>query len=1480
MSCRILALQARGRASEDVSIKVVWSRLWTASLCLFLLFLYSLPARSQTTTYYWQYPGQRHVADSGCAINAYNNEVCATAYATCQSVADGGSLVGLVNDPPYLKCYTSYTDDNGVTTVEVSDINPNCPAGLVYDFNTPVGCAPSLGAQPNKAIGSPCGTAQCSVGEPISVGTGNVFVEISDYDTAGENKLGFHRYYNSRASYFGTLAANWRGSFDRFIRQADSSTLVAERADGQIIQFTLNAGIWTTDSDLDMSITDSGGLWKLVDKDGNIEQYDDSGTKSGYLNSIQKRNGYIQTLSYNSSNQLTHVVDSYGRQLTFSYNGQLLQTLTTPESSVSYSFEASTSSGGNDRLKTVSYSTSPVTTQVFTYSSGANNAYALTSITDENGVVHESWTYDSYGRGLTSKVGTGSNADTTTISYNDSDGSRNVTNGLGQQEVYKFTTLQGTPKITEIDRKATSTTAAATKLFTYDANGYSASVTDWNGHRTEYTNNAYGHPTQIKEAADTASPRTTNITYGNTYHNVVVTVSTSGQFVSTSHDGSGNLTSSTATDYTSQSVPYSTNGQTRTTIYTWSPTGQLLSVQKPRTDVTAKTQYTYGTDGALLTITDAANHVTQITSHTGGGLPLTMVDANGVTTTLGYDARQRLTSSSIMVGGTARTTAYSYDAVGNLLTTMMPDGSTFTNAYDDAHRPISKTDYDGDVIAYTLDPMGNQTQAITKNASGTTTRQHASTFDALGRLLTDKDGMNDTTTYAYDANGNATTITDPASHAITQAFDAFNRRTSVTDRGTGITATSYDAHDRPLTVTAPNGAVTSYVYDGFGEMIQETSADRGTTVYQYDADGNLTQKTDATGAVTNWTYDALDRPLARSYPADSTLNVTFTYDQSGHGEGIGRLTSLTDASGSLSRSYDERGNVTSESRTSGTHTLTTAYSYDANGSPSGMTYPSGLVLAYTRDHEMRLKTIQVKPSGASSFSNLITNAAYQPFGPLGTMTLASGITETPTYDLDYRMTQLVTAGSASLLNLTYGYNANSDPTTITDNLNSTNTQTLGYDAMDRLNSASSGYYGPISWTYDLNGNRTQQNGSGIITTYNFTANTNRLASIINNGTTQSAVYNAAGNLSTVPSNVLNATATYNKANQMASMVTGSTSTTYGYDAFGQRIIKNRSGSNALYLTYDSQGHTLEENDFSGTLTDYIYLNDKPVALVQGSNIYYLHTDRLGTPQLATNSSQATVWTGIFRPFGTAYGLSGSLTGQNLRFPGQTLDLESLLQHNGLRNYLPQLGRYLESDPIGLDAGTANTYAYASNSPLVYTDPRGLDALGGVAGIFFGAYGGFIASAAQNASGSTMAINMFAGAVTGGITGTLSGLSPTSAAIMITAGDAAAQYASTGTIQLGEVTGTAISSYFATTIAGRLYADFLASGLVGNVAAMITAQTIAMIASGAGGEAGSEADKLMMMNNKPSSGNEGSNPGDAHMCPTVHVFANGTSYVGQ
>ena len=113
--------------------------------------------------------------------------------------------------------------------------------GIIDSFGGCSGVGKGLG-DPSAAPGS------CACGDPISVGIGNLFEQVADYQVPGPNKLSFTRYYNSLGgsnTFATTLGANWRSTYDRYLRIVSASSVTAERQDGRQVSFTLTGGAWT-----------------------------------------------------------------------------------------------------------------------------------------------------------------------------------------------------------------------------------------------------------------------------------------------------------------------------------------------------------------------------------------------------------------------------------------------------------------------------------------------------------------------------------------------------------------------------------------------------------------------------------------------------------------------------------------------------------------------------------------------------------------------------------------------------------------------------------------------------------------------------------------------------------------------------------------------------------------------------------------------------------------------------------------------------------------------------------------------------------------------------------------------------------------------------------------------------------------------------------------------------------------------------------
>jgi RHS repeat-associated protein len=589
--------------------------------------------------------------------------------------------------------------------------------------------------------------------------------------------------------------------------------------------------------------------------------------------------------------------------------------------------------------------------------------------------------------------------------------------------------------------------------------------------------------------------------------------------------------------------------------------------------------------------------------------------------------------------------------------------------------------------------LGNHTADNSYDPSGTLHRTHTRLFNTLSQLYQDVNAAGTsavTTTYGYDANGNQTSIDAPLGRNTISIYDALNRLDQITDPNTGITKFVYDADNNLASVLDPRSLTTSYTHDGFNEVTKLVSPNSGTSSSTYDSAGNLKTTTDARGAVATYAYDALNRMTQVAY-TDETIN--YTYDAGTDGKG--RLTGASDANHSMSWTYNAQGRTTGKGQTVASVTKSVGYGY-TNDDLTSIVTPSGQTITYTYTNH-RVTSIKVNST------TLLSSVTYDPFGLATGWTWGNSTTVSRTYTEDGNPNQIVTAGVTN----TYTEDNASRITGISDSGLSSNTFTFAYDLLDRVTSGTSSALNH-GYTYDANGNRLTETGT-LAYAAKITTTDNQIATTTG-GLARTYGYDKAGNTTSYTG----AAFTFNDRGRMSTAVTSGGTTTYIYNALGQLIEKSGNGGTTL-LVYDESGHLLGEYSSTGVLIqETVWLGDVPVATLRpnGSSItiYYVHADHLGTPRKITNPTGNTVvWRWDPDTFGTS-APSVTTLAYNLRFPGQYYLSESGLYYNYLRDYDPQTGRYIESDPAGLRGGSFSTYAYARVSPLRFADPLGLCAL--------------------------------------------------------------------------------------------------------------------------------------------------------------------------
>jgi RHS repeat-associated protein len=638
---------------------------------------------------------------------------------------------------------------------------------------------------------------------------------------------------------------------------------------------------------------------------------------------------------YDEVGQQTATVDQLGRQTTYAYDdvGRLIQT-TYP-----------------DGLK-------------------ESNVYdaegrRLTS-TDRAGRVTR-YTYDALDRVIKVTYPDGTWVST---AYNALGQATALTDALGHVTAYEYDAGGRRTKITDPLNQFMT--------FAYNAIGQKVSQTDAKGSVTKYEYDADNRLTKV-----VYPDSTTTLSAYDAMGRVVAQTDQGGQTVRSSYDALGRLVQ--VTDALGQ-----------VTQYGYNELGQQIS----QTDANSHTtRFEYDKAGRRTKRTLPLGMSETYTYNAAGNL-LTRTDFNGKTTTYAYDALNRLSSKTPDPRLNQPAVTYTYTANGKRAGMTDATGTTLY-IYDEMDRLTSKTSPAGKLV-YTYDAVGNLLTTRSLNPNGASVDY---SYDSLNRLASVNDNRLDananTTTYSYDSIGNLQAYRYPNGVRAAYTYNSLNRLTDLTVSNAASTIASYrytlgSAGNR-LAVTELSGRTVQYQYDAMYRLTGETIAGdphaaNGTSTYGYDPVGNRLSRASTLAALPDqtFTYDANDRPTtdthdlngntiaaggnAYSFDWENHLTginnsaVTFLYD--GDGQRVGKRTGQTTTmylidtnnltgfsqvvdeltDGAVTRSYTYGHSLISQRQRTGGDWRVSFYGFDGQSSVRQLTDSAGSVTdTYTYD---------------------------------------------------------------------------------------------------------------------------------------------------------------------------------------------------------------------------------------------------------------------------------------------------------------------------------------------------------------------------------------------------------------------------------------------------------------------------------------------------------------------------------------------------
>ncbi len=751
-----------------------------------------------------------------------------------------------------------------------------------------------------------------------------------------------------------------------------------------------------------------------------------------------------------------------------------------------------------------------------------------------------------------------------------------------------------------------------------------------------------------------------------------------------------------------------------------------------------KTTYTYDAHGNVTSKTNALGQKTTFADYQAG-LPQTVTDPLGAVKRFVVQNNGTVTSATDPLGNT---TTYQYDPLYRLSLITPPLHAPTKLLWQDRPTGSTQTVIRGPSQQVTaFDGWGNPISVDTEDTTQKIHRRVIRRYDAEKRCVF-KSYPNQTTGVVtrYDPLNRITRIEQAAPFTdrntltnpyVTQLTYLPKNRVQLTDPLGHVTTKQYRAFGNPnqkqlMGIEQPNGTITTitrntlgqitqvqqgqwqrqYHYNQQGYLTQVINPETGITTYGRDLLGNKRSEQVGQSGVTQYQYDADQRLTTITYPGTSTSPITRTYDQKGE------LIQTTNQQATWQYAYDANGHLLSATLTALGHQLALQYTYDALDHLLSMTYPDHTVLHFAPN-------AFGEPTQLLPFVSSVT---YFPNGQVQSWTDANGVkttdTLTPRQFIASRVSQK--AGAAALVNRQYRYDWVGNLSQLTDQLNSTNNQTLHYNAVNWLTDAS-GPWGSGQIAYDVTGNITQKTMGSHVITYTYDPTTNQL-SAMGGSDPATLSYDGFGNLTSDGTQRF----TYNAAQALTS-ITGHNRLgqpevlTYRYDGNHHRLAVTeataKGPTTVLELHQANQmPYTLQNVAGHLVATDFIALAGHPIAKVThpagqagtvSDALYYLN-DLLGSPIVATDSTGSVQWQQTYLPYGTEQAVAQQAT-RHVGYTGQLHNRQTGLSYFGARYYNPLIGRFIQPDPVGFKAKNPlsfNRYAYANDNPYRFKDPTG------------------------------------------------------------------------------------------------------------------------------------------------------------------------------